>query len=69
MLDYVFWETEVIVLSEVVYWMGEDRGSTLEETPSCTVANEMSYVVPSGNPLIEGSSYNRKTWLSSEQTS
>ena len=49
--------------------MGEDRGSTLEETPSCTVANEMSYVVPSGNPLIEGSSYNRKTWLSSEQTS
>ena len=42
LLEYVFWETGVIFPSKVVYYMGKDGFSILDETSSGTVAKEVS---------------------------
>ena len=69
LLEKVFWITRVMIPSEEVYYRVDANGGTLDGIPACTEVFELSNSVPSGNPLLGGSSCNMIFWLSSEHRS
>ena len=56
--------TDVMILSEEVYWRVDDKGGTLDGTPAGTKVVVLSKLVPSGNLLSRESSCNMKSRLS-----